>query len=155
MSYRLPSGMMSSATTKWFLVWRSFSILMQQATSTPSRTGWCTLLCPSLSSKCKIFKYFYINGPVLSKFCQAGPGRLAVLLQAVQEGWSCLVSYPHHSYLSDPFIYLEERSSTSMWALSVYSDSSPHFGGVQSFCSRKESRIYIHDTVVFISMICM
>ena len=34
-----------------------------------------------------------------------------------------------------PFVYLEERSSTSVWALSVYSDSSPHFGGVQSFWS--------------------
>ena len=37
---------------------------------------------------------------------------IAVLLQAVQEGWSCLVSYPHRSYTSDPFIHLEERSST-------------------------------------------
>ena len=27
------------------------------------------------------------------------------------------------------------QSSTSVWALSVYSDSSPHFGGVQSFIS--------------------
>ena len=25
---------------------------------------------------------------------------------------------------------LEERSSTSVWALSVYSDSSPHFGAI-------------------------
>ena len=62
---------------------------------------------------------------------QASPVRLAVLLQAVQEGWSSLVSCPHRSYTFDPFIYLEERSSTSVWALSVYSDSSPHFGGVQ------------------------
>ena len=46
------------------------------------------------------------------------------------------------SYTFDPFIYLEERSSTSVWALSVYSDSSPHFGGVQSFCSRKERYIW-------------
>ena len=57
----------------------------------------------------------------------------------VQEGWSCLVSYPHRAYTSDSFIYLEERSSTSVWALSVYSDSSPHFGGVQS---RKERYIW-------------
>ena len=39
------------------------------------------------------------------------------------------------SYTFDPFIYLEERSSTS-----VYSDSSPHFGGVQSFCSSRERK---------------
>ena len=59
-----------------------------------------------------------------------------------QEGWRCLVSCPHRSYIFDPFIYLEERSSTSVWALSVYSDSSPNFGGVQSFCSRKERYIW-------------
>ena len=29
---------------------------------------------------------------------------------------------------------LEEESSTSLRVLSVYSDSLPHFGGVQSFC---------------------
>ena len=68
--------------------------------------------------------------------------RLAVLLQAVPKGWNSLVSCPHRSYTFDPFIYLEERSSTSVWALSVYSDSSPHFGGVQSFCARKERYIW-------------
>ena len=46
-------------------------------------------------------------------FCQASPGNLAVLLQAVQEGWSCLVSCPHWSYT------FGKRSSTSVWALSV------------------------------------
>ena len=51
-----------------------------------------------------------------ASFCQASPGRLAVLLQAVQEGWSCLVSCPHRSYIFDPFIYLE-GSSKSVWAL--------------------------------------
>ena len=51
-------------------------------------------------------------------------------------------SPPHRSCTFDPFIHLEERSSTSVWALSVYSDSSPHFGGVQSFCSRKERYIW-------------
>ena len=43
--------------------------------------------------------------------------------------YSCL----HRSYTFDPFIYLEERSSTSVWALSVYSDNSTHFGAVV-FC---------------------
>ena len=38
-----------------------------------------------------------------------------------------------------PFIYFEQWSSTSVWALSVYSDRSPpHFGGVQSSCSSKK-----------------
>ena len=50
---------------------------------------------------------------------QAGPRRLAILLQAVQERWSSLVSCPHRSYTSDPFIHLEEISSTSVWSLSV------------------------------------
>ena len=39
-----------------------------------------------------------------ASFCQASPGRLAVLLQAVQEGWSCLVLCPHRSYIFDPFM---------------------------------------------------
>ena len=43
-----------------------------------------------------------------------------------------------HTHLT----HLEERSSTSVWALSVYSDSSPHCGGVQSFWSRKERYIW-------------
>ena len=47
-----------------------------------------------------------------------------------------------YGIMKDPFIYLEERSSTSVWALSVYSDSSPHFGRMQSFCSRKERYIW-------------
>ena len=81
-------------------------------------------------------------GSEQASFCQASPGRLAVLLQAVQEGWSCLVSCPRRSYTSDPLIYLEEWSSTSVWALSVYSDSSPRFGEVQSFCSRKKRYIW-------------
>ena len=50
----------------------------------------------------------------------------------VQEGWSCLASCPQRSHTSDPFIYLQERSSTSVWALSISIDSSPHFGVVQS-----------------------
>ena len=72
-----------------------------------------------------------------ASFCQVCPGRSAVILQAVQEGWNCLVSCPHRSYSSDAFIHLEEGSSTSVWALSVYSDSSPHFGRVQLFCWKK------------------
>ena len=55
---------------------------------------------------------FHLCSRKQASFCQAGPGRLAVLLQAVQEGLSCLVSCPHLSYTSDPLIYLEERSST-------------------------------------------
>ena len=49
-----------------------------------------------------------------ASFCQASPGRLAFLLQAVQEGWSCLVLCLHRSYTIDPFIYPKEGSSTSM-----------------------------------------
>ena len=64
--------------------------------------------------------------------CRISPGKLAVLLQAVQEGWCCLVSYPHRSYTFDTFIHLEERTSTSLCALSVYSDSSPHFAHLWS-----------------------
>ena len=66
-----------------------------------------------------------------SSFSQTSPVRLAVLLHAVQEGWNCLVSCPHRSYTFDPFVHLEERSFTSVWALSVYYDRSSHFGGVQ------------------------
>ena len=51
-----------------------------------------------------------------ASFCQASPGRLAVLLQAVLEGWSCLVSCPHRSYTFDSFIYREERSSTFVFS---------------------------------------
>ena len=35
------------------------------------------------------------------------------------------------SHLLDPLIHLEERSSTSVCVLSVYSESLPQFGGVQ------------------------
>ena len=84
---------------------------------------------------------FSTCGRKQASFCQASPGSLAVLLQAVQEGWSCLVSCPHRSYIFDTFIHPKEGSSTSVWALSVYSDSLPHFGGVQSICSRKERYI--------------
>ena len=41
-----------------------------------------------------------------ASFCQASPGRLAVLLRAVQERWSCYCSY--QSYMFDPFKHLEE-----------------------------------------------
>ena len=55
---------------------------------------------------------------------------------------NCLVSRSHRSCISKPFIHLEERIFTSVIpVLSVYSDSSPHFGGVRFFCSRKE--IYV------------
>ena len=43
---------------------------------------------------------------------QASPGRLAVLLQAVQEGWSC----PHRSYTFDPFIYPPHLCEHSQFA---------------------------------------
>ena len=43
------------------------------------------------------------------------------------------------SIIFDSFIHPKEGSSTSVWALSMYSDSSPpHFGGVQSSCSSKK-----------------
>ena len=46
------------------------------------------------------------------------------------------------SIIFDSFIHPKEGSSTSVWTLSVYSDSSlPHFGGVQSSCSSK--KIYL------------
>ena len=70
------------------------------------------------------------NGAVAS-FCQADPGDLAVLFQAVQEGWNCLVLCPHRSYTLDPFAYVEEASSTSSLALSVHCDFSQHFAGMQ------------------------
>ena len=76
-----------------------------------------------------------------SCICQVILGRLAFLLEVVQEGWSCLVSCQHRSYIFDTFIHPKEGSSTSVWALSVYSDSSPHFGGVQS--SRSDKNWYI------------
>ena len=63
--------------------------------------------------------FFHKESSSQTSFCQAGPGRLAVLLEAVQEGWNCLVSCPHRSYSSDSFIHLEEWSSTSVWALTV------------------------------------
>ena len=47
-------------------------------------------------------------------------GRLATLLQAVQERWNYFVSCPHRPHSSDAFIQLEEGSSTSVWTLSVY-----------------------------------
>ena len=49
----------------------------------------------------------------------------------------CIVSCLHQTYSFDPFICLEEIFCTSVWALSVNSDSSPHFGGVHSFYSSK------------------
>ena len=75
-----------------------------------------------------------------ASFCQANPRRLTVLFQVMPNGWNCHAHIGHthltHSYIwpihtSDPFIHLEERWSTSVLALSVYSDSWPHFGGVQ------------------------
>ena len=44
------------------------------------------------------------NRAVVNKL-QASPGRLAVLLRAVQEVCSCLVSCLHQSYIFDPFIH--------------------------------------------------
>ena len=41
-----------------------------------------------------------------------------------------------HTHLTRSYILRKDP------ALSVYSDSSPHFGGVQSFCSRKERYIW-------------
>ena len=83
------------------------------------------------------------NGAVANKLHSIKPvlGRLAVLLQAVQEGWSSLVPCQYRSYTSDTFIYLAQKPSTSVWALSVYSDSATHFGGVQSFCWK--NRMYL------------
>ena len=75
---------------------------------------------------------------------QKNPARVTCMFCLMEkEGNSSLTVSPFWSMpiglaLSDSFIYLEERSSTSVWALSVYSDNSPYFGGVQSFCSRKE-----------------
>ena len=84
------------------------------------------------------------NRAVVNKL-QASPGRLAVLLRAVQEVCSCLVSCLHRSYIFDPFIHPKEGYSTSVWALSVHSDSSPHFGEVQS--SRSDKKWYLVDVV--------
>ena len=41
--------------------------------------------------------------------CQAGHGILAVLLQEVQERWSCLISCPHRLYMSHSFLHSEEK----------------------------------------------
>ena len=40
----------------------------------------------------------------------------------IQEGGNCLVPCSHGSYTFDNFIHLEDRSSTSVWELSVYWD---------------------------------
>ena len=55
---------------------------------------------------------------------------------------NCLISWPHRSHPSHPLVHLEERSSATMWALSMYSDHSPRFGGVQSSCSNKKRYIW-------------
>ena len=45
-------------------------------------------------------------------------------------------------YISDPFIHLEDKSSTS-----VYFDSSPHFGGVQSLADTRKDIFGRKDVV--------
>ena len=84
-------------------------------------------------------------------FCKASPGRLVILLQVVQQIWNCLVSCPHRSHTSDPFIHLEEKSSTSMWAVSVYWQFSTfNFFFLTAVILLKQGKLYLEEEIWWI-----
>ena len=75
------------------------------------------------------------NGAVANKLYSVKP--VLGVLQAVPEGY-WLVSCPHRSQ----GLHIWGKIPQLVWALSMYSDSSSNFGGVQSFCWKKERYIW-------------
>ena len=65
---------------------------------------------------------------------------MAVLLQAMQKGWSCLVSCPHRSYASDSYILRKDPPPLCEHCQCILTVR--HIMNVQSFCSRKEGYIW-------------
>ena len=124
-----------------FVAYQAISALevMKRQTMLPSLLWICLvsrLVCPTLILNTILTNIFFPLGKMIgvvrsqtSFILSSRSWEIGTPSTVVQEGWTCLVSCPHRSLSSDPFIHLEEESSTS-----VYSDSLPHFGGVQSFC---------------------